>query len=87
VGAAGVRVVRRSCAPKFFPCPQCGTPGRRKDTHARSVRALPLAQVAVIELTVGEYRPACACGHWSFADQKAAVHAVRQKMGRLETMP
>jgi transposase len=35
--AARVRVVR-SCAPKSFPCPHCGTPGRRKDTHTRRVR-------------------------------------------------
>ena len=59
--AARVRVLRQSCAPKSFPCPQCGTPGRRKDTHTRLIRDIALGQVVIIELTVGEYRAACAC--------------------------
>lgn len=59
--AARVRVLRRSCAPKSFPCPQCGTPGRRKDTHTRPVRDIAFGQVALIEVTVGEYRAACDC--------------------------
>lgn len=59
--AARVRVLRQSCAPKSFPCPQCGTPGRRKDTHTRSVRDIAFAQIALIEVTVGEYRAACDC--------------------------
>lgn len=59
--AARVRVLRRSCAPKSFPCPHCGTPGRRKDTHTRSVRDIAFGQIALIEVTVGEYRAACAC--------------------------
>jgi hypothetical protein len=37
-----VRVIRRRCAPKTFPCPTCGQRGRRKDTHIRT-RALPAA--------------------------------------------
>ena len=59
--ATRVRVLRQSCAPKSFPCPQCGTPGRRKDTHTRSVRDIAYGQIALIELTVGEYRAACTC--------------------------
>lgn len=55
------RVRRQSCAPKSFPCPHCGTPGRRKGTHTRSVRDLAFGEVLIIELTVGEYRAACAC--------------------------
>ena len=58
--AARVRVLRQSCAPKSFPCPQCGTPGRRKDTHTRSIRDIAFGQIALIEVTVGEYRAACA---------------------------
>jgi transposase len=60
--AARVRVLRRRCAPKSFPCPRCGTPGRRKDTHTRPVRDLAFGEVLIIELTVGEYRAACDCG-------------------------
>jgi Transposase len=59
--AARVRVHRQSCAPKSFPCPHCGTPGRRKDTHTRSVRDIAFGQIALIEVTVGEYRAACEC--------------------------
>lgn len=58
---ARVRVLRQSCAPKTFPCPHCGTPGRRKDTHTRSVRDIAWGQIVFIELTLGEYRAACDC--------------------------
>ena len=59
--AARVRVLQKTCAPKTFPCPQCGTPGRRKGTHTRPIRDLAYGEVLIIELTVGEYRAACAC--------------------------
>lgn len=59
--AARVRVLQKSCAPKSFPCPRCGMPGRRKDTHTRSVRDIAFGQIALIEVTVGEYRAACDC--------------------------
>lgn len=59
--ATRVRTLRQSCAPKTFPCPQCGTKGRRKDTHTRLVRDIALSEIVIIELTVGEYRAACDC--------------------------
>jgi hypothetical protein len=59
--AARVRIVRRSRAPKTYPCPQCGKRGRRKGTHTRRVRDIAYAQIVFIELTVGEYRVACTC--------------------------
>jgi hypothetical protein len=59
--AARVRVLRQNCAPKTFPCPRCGTAGRRKDTHTRPVRDIAYGEILIIELTVGEYRTACAC--------------------------
>ena len=59
--AARVRTLQQSCAPKTFPCPQCGTPGRRKDTHSRPIRDIAFGQVLIIELTVGEYRANCDC--------------------------
>lgn len=34
--APRIRVVRRQCAPKFFPCPHCGHKGRRFTTHIRA---------------------------------------------------
>jgi hypothetical protein len=56
-----VRVERRSCAPKTYPCPHCGRPGRRKQTHTRQVRDLAYREIFLIELTVGEYRARCGC--------------------------
>src|SRR5215204_3993517 len=60
-GSPVVRVIRRQCTPKTFPCPHCGRRGRRKDTHTRRVRDIALGEVVVIHLTVGEYRARCSC--------------------------
>lgn len=56
---AGTR--KRTCAPKTFPCPDCGTRSRRKCTHTRRVRDLAYQQVVFLDVTVGEYRAACVC--------------------------
>jgi hypothetical protein len=56
-----VRVERVSCAPKTFPCPQCGKKGRRKDIHTRRVRDLAYREIVVLEIEVGEYRARCGC--------------------------
>jgi Transposase len=56
-----IRIVRQSCAPDTFPCPQCGTRGKRKDTHTRKVRDIAFGEILIIELTVGEYRARCSC--------------------------
>ena len=55
------RVVRQSCAPKTFPCPQCGKLGRRKQVHTRRVRDIAYREVLILELEVGEYRARCGC--------------------------
>ena len=59
--AIRVRTIQTSCAPDTFPCPTCGTPGRRKDTHTRLVRDIAYGHIRFVELTVGEYRAACDC--------------------------
>src|SRR5262245_57807524 len=56
-----VRVERVSCAPKTFPCPKCGTKGRRKDVHTRRVRDIAYREIVVLEIEVGEYRARCGC--------------------------
>jgi hypothetical protein len=56
-----VRIERRRCAPQTFPCPACGVPGRRKQTHTRTVRCLAYREILLIELTTAEYRAACSC--------------------------
>jgi len=55
------RVVRRSCAPKTYPCPQCGTLGQRKQVHTRRVRDIAYREILILELEVGEYRAGCSC--------------------------
>jgi hypothetical protein len=59
--SARVRIVQKQNTPKTFPCPQCCTPGRRKDTHTRQIRDIAYGEIVFIELTVGEYRASCAC--------------------------
>ena len=59
--SAPVRVIRRRCAPKTFPCPTCGRRGRRKDTHTRRVRDIAYGEIVFLDLTVGEYRARCSC--------------------------
>jgi hypothetical protein len=80
--ATCVRVIRQRCAPKTFPCPQCGTPGRRKDTHTRPIRDIALGEVLIIELTVGEYRAACACGK-TFRSHVAGIEPRAQYTNRV----
>jgi len=55
------RVVRQSCAPKTYPCPQCGKRGRRKQVHTRRIRDIAYREIVIIELEVGEYRARCDC--------------------------
>lgn len=56
-----VRVERLSCAPKTFPCPQCGKRGRRKDVHTRTVRDIAYREIVMLEIAIGEYRARCSC--------------------------
>src|SRR6266849_2994671 len=56
-----VRVERRQCAPKSYPCPRCGKRGRRKQTHTRRVRDIAYRKTLILEITVGEYRARCGC--------------------------
>jgi hypothetical protein len=69
-----VRIERRRCTPKTFPCPHCGRPGRRKGrrTFTRTVRGLAYHAIHLIELTTAEYRAACACCT-SFRSQVADI--------------
>jgi len=56
-----VRVVHRHCAPKTYPCPRCGKPGRRKQVHTRRVRDIAYREILILDIEVGEYRARCAC--------------------------
>jgi hypothetical protein len=56
-----VRVVRQQCAPKTYPCPRCGKPGRRKQVHTRRIRDIAYREILILEIDVGEYRARCSC--------------------------
>jgi hypothetical protein len=50
------------CAPAKAPCPRCGKLGPRKAIPQRRVRTRASKQVAVRDVTSGEYRARCAGG-------------------------
>jgi hypothetical protein len=57
--APRVRVVRR--APKTYPCPCCGSRGRRKRLLRRRIRSLAYRQEAYLDVHYAEYRSRCGC--------------------------
>lgn len=56
-----IRVERRCRAPRTYPCPTCGVPGRHKQQHTRTVRCLAYREILLIEVTTAEYRACCSC--------------------------
>jgi hypothetical protein len=54
-------VIPVHCAPKKAPCPHCGRLARRQRRCHRSVRTLAYKQVAVLDITYGEYKARCDC--------------------------
>lgn len=58
---APVLVIPIGCAPKKAACPHCGRLGRRKRIVTRTVRTIAYKQIAVLEVTTGEYKAHCDC--------------------------
>ena len=56
-----LRIEKRRCAPATYPCPTCGTHGRRKDIHSRTVRCLAYREILLLDVTTAEYRACCDC--------------------------
>jgi len=54
-----VRQVRR--APRWYPCPHCGQRGKRRRVETRRVIDAMLQRPAILEVTLGVYRPRCSC--------------------------
>jgi len=54
-------VVKKKNAPKKYPCPICGTLGRRQRTRTHVVRHLAHKREVYIEVTVGVYKTRCKC--------------------------
>lgn len=55
------RIIPVVCAPKKAPCPFCGTFGKRKRIHSRTVRSIAYKQIVTLEITYGEYASRCQC--------------------------
>jgi hypothetical protein len=55
------KVIPVRCAPKTYPCPNCGRRGRRKRRLRRRVRSLAYQQAAWLDVTYAEYRARCTC--------------------------
>lgn len=49
------------CAPKKAPCPKCGKKGVRQRFCYREVRTLMYHEIAVLDITYGEYEASCDC--------------------------
>jgi hypothetical protein len=50
-----------SCAPKHYPCPRCGKPGRRVRRLRRRVRSLAYRREAWLDIHYAEYKARCRC--------------------------
>jgi Transposase len=51
----------RRKAPKRTPCPHCGSPGRRKGFHERTIRGIAYHAIVILHLTTAEYEATCDC--------------------------
>ena len=58
---AKVHHQRVSCCPKFFPCPDCGKRGKRKQRLKRQVRSIAYGKIVYLDITYAEYRASCDC--------------------------
>ena len=81
------RVEKKAHAPKRYPCPRCGTPGRRLFKRTRRVRHLGHRREVWWEVTVGVYKARCDCGPKHFTSTVRGVqvgaeytNAVREKV-------
>ncbi len=54
-------IVRKTCAPRKYPCPTCGKKGRRQFIKSRFVRHLAQSQPLYWEVVTGVYKARCRC--------------------------
>lgn len=58
---AQVHYEKVSCAPQFWPCPDCGKRGKRKQQLQRQVRSFAYGKIVYLDITYAEYRATCDC--------------------------
>lgn len=56
-----VCVEKVSCCPRFWPCPDCGKRGRRKQQLHRQVRSIAYGKIVYLDVSYAEYRATCDC--------------------------
>jgi hypothetical protein len=62
IGNTADTIERYTISPKYYPCPQCGRKGKRKQVITRQIRHLAaLHRRAWIVAQVGVYRARCGC--------------------------
>jgi hypothetical protein len=80
VKQAAPRVVKKRRAPKRWPCPVCGKPGRRERERTYTVRHLAHKEPVVWEVTVGVYRAKCTCRRVFMRKVEGRVVPVRKRV-------
>lgn len=78
--APAPRIVRKRCTPKRWPCPVCGTLGRRERVRTYPVRDLAHGKPLVWEVTVGVYRAKCRCCRQILRPVKGRTIPVRKRV-------
>ena len=79
-GREAARVVKKRRAPKRWPCPVCGKPGRRERTRTYTVRHLAHKEPVAWEVTVGVYRAKCGCRRTFMRKVEGGVMPVRKRV-------
>jgi hypothetical protein len=74
------RVVKRRRAPRKWPCPVCGKPGRRERERTYTVRHLAHKEPVVWEVTVGVHRAKCSCRRTFMRKVDGRVMPVRKRV-------
>ena len=65
IGSRADTIERYTLTPKFYPCPQCGRKGKRKQVVTRQIKHLAAVQRrAWIIAQVGVYRARCSCSQY-----------------------
>jgi len=58
---AKIHYEKVSCCPQFWPCPDCGKRGKRKQQLHRQVQSIAYGKIVYLDVTYAEYRATCDC--------------------------
>jgi hypothetical protein len=81
IGSQGDYTEHRSIKPKYYPCPQCGTKGKRKQVITRCIaHVAALHRCSWIVAEVGVYQARCACCKYFQASISGVPHRGRYSL-------